>query len=195
MFEKQEGDLCPVCAMRLVAFEKLPLSDDALAEDGSPREPGHEPLPVTYFGRGRGLLALISMAGLVAFTRPWVHLTLPDIVDYSGFELSTRLGWVWAAGVAWLVLGPTVLSRRSIFQMRGARVAACFLAAIPGVTACILLASPPHPHRLPVRFAFQGGIYATLGLSVLAFLLGLVFGGRLDDIRVDRGTSRGQVLH
>jgi hypothetical protein len=46
-----------------------------------------------------------------------------------------------------------------------------------------------------VRFAFQGGLYATLALSVAAVALGLVFGGRLDDISVERGTSRGQVVH
>jgi hypothetical protein len=80
-------------------------------------------------------------------------------------------------------------------QMRGARVAACFLGAVPGVTAGILLARPPHAHGIPVRFDFQAGLYATLGLSVAAVVLGLVFGGRLDDIRVERGTSRGQVVH
>jgi len=195
MFEKREREACPVCGVSLVAFEKLPPSEEALGEDGAPAEPEWEPLPATYVGRGRGPLALVAVAGLVAFALPWVHLTMPDVVDYSGLELSTRLGWVWGAGVAWFVLAPTVLSRRSIMQMRGARVAACFLGAIPGVTAAILLARPPHPHGIPVRFAFQAGLYATLGLSVAAFALGLVFGGRLDDIRVERGTSRGQVVH
>jgi hypothetical protein len=195
MFEKRERDACPVCGVALVAFEKLSPSEDALNEDGAPREPEYEPLPATYFGRGRGPLALVALAGLVAFVLPWVHLTMPDVVDYSGLELSTRLGWVWGAGVAWFVLAPTVLSRRSIIQMRGARVAACFLGAVPGVTAGILLARPPHAHGIPVRFAFQAGLYATLGLSVAAFVLGLLFGGRLDDIRVERGTSRGQVVH
>lgn len=195
MFEKREREACPVCGVALVAFEKLSPSEDALNEDGAPREPEYEPLPATYFGRGRGPLALVALAGLVAFVLPWVHLTMPDVVDYSGLELSTRLGWVWGAGVAWFVLAPTVLSRRSIIQMRGARVAACFLGAVPGVTAGILLARPPHAHGIPVRFAFQAGLYATLGLSVAAFVLGLLFGGRLDDIRVERGTSRGQVVH
>jgi len=195
MFERRERDACPVCGVALVAFEKLPPSDEALSEDGAPREPEYEPLPATYMGRGRGPLALVAVAGLVAFVLPWVHLTLPEVVDYSGLEISTRIGWVWGAGVAWFVLAPTVLSRRSIVQMRGARVAACFLGAVPGVTAAILLARPPHPHGIPVRFAFQAGLYATLGLSAAAFVLGLLFGGRLDDIRVERGTSRGQVVH
>jgi hypothetical protein len=195
MFEKSERGACPVCGVALVAFEKLPPSEDALNEDGAPREPEYEPLPATYFGRGRGPLAVVAALGLVAFALPWVHLTMPDVVDYSGLELSRRLGWVWGAGVAWFVLAPTVLSRRSIMQMRGARVAACFLGAIPGVTAGILLARPPHAHGIPVRFAFQAGLYATIGLSLAAFVLGLLFGGRLDDIRVERGTSRGQVVH
>jgi hypothetical protein len=195
MFERREEDACPVCGVALVRFDRLPPSDDALDEDGAPREPAYEPLPMTYVGRGRGPLALVAIAGLIAFLLPWVHLTLPEVVDYSGLDLSTRIGWVWGAGVAWFVLAPTVVSRRSIMQMRGARVAACFLGSVPGATAMILLVRPPHAHGIPVRFAFQGGLYATLGLSAAAVLLGLFFGGRLDDIRVERGTSRGQVVH
>jgi hypothetical protein len=195
MFEKREREICPVCGVALVDFEKLPLSDDALSEDGAPREPEYQTLPIGYVGRGRGPLALVAFAGLFAFAFPWVHLTMPDVVDYSGLELSMRLGWVWGAGVAWFVLAPTVLTRRSIVQMRGARVSACFLGIIPGVTAAILLARPPHPHAIPVRFSFQAGIYATLALSMAAFVLGLRFGGRVDDMRVERGSSRGQVVH
>jgi hypothetical protein len=188
MFEKNEADACPVCGVPLVAFEKLSPSAEALEEDGAPVAPEHELLPRTYIGRGRGPLAGLAVAGLVAFFLPWVHVTLPDTVDYSGLSIAMRLGWAWGAGVAWFVLGPTVISRRTIMQMRGARVAAAFLAAIPGMTVALLLARPPHgAHHVP--------LYATLALSVVAVAFAALFGGPVDVIRVQHGTSRGQTVH
>ncbi len=196
MFEKGEVTACPVCGVPLVAFEKLAPSADALAEDGTPIAPEHEPLPRTYMGRGRGALAGLAAAGLVAFFLPWVHVTMPDTADYSGLSIAMRLGWVWGAGVAWFVLGPTVLSRRTIVQMRGARVAATFLAAVPGMTTALLLARPPHgTHHVPLRFTFEPALYATLALSAAAVAFALLFGGPLDEIRVQQGTSRGQTVH
>jgi hypothetical protein len=180
----------------LVPLEKLPLSADAMLEEGAPPPPEFELLPATYLGRGRGLLAILALAGMTAFFLPWVNVTLPDIVSYSGFALARRLGWVWAAGVAWLVLVPTVVSRRSIGKMRGARLAATLLAAIPGVTAVLLLARPPHgSHGVPLKFTFGYGLYAALALSVAAIAIAFRFGGRIDDIRVKRGTSQGQLVH
>jgi hypothetical protein len=174
----------------------LPPSVDAQVEDGVPHQPEYDPLAATYLGRGRGALAALAVGGLAAFMAPWVHVTMPDIVTLSGFALARRLGWSWGAGVAWFVLLPTVLSRRSIMQMRGARVAAAFLAAVPGVTAAVLLARPPHgSHGVPLRFVFGEGLYATLGLSILALAFALGFGGRVDSIVVRRGTSQGQVVH
>ena len=100
------------------------------------------------------------------------------------------------AGVAWFILVPTVLSRRTIFQMRGARVATAFLAAIPGMTTLVLLTRPPHgSHGVPVHFTYQPGLYSTLALSVAALFAALALGGRGDDIRVRRGTSAGQLVH
>ncbi len=165
-------------------------------EDGIPHEPEWEPLPRTYWRRGRGALAVLTVCGVAAFVSPWVHVTLPDVTTYSGVALAHRLGWAWGAGVAWFVLLPVVLSRRSIVQMRGARVATSFLSAVPGTTAALLLARPPHgSHGVPLRFSFEWGIYATLALSIAALAVGLFFGGRPDDIRLRRGTSAGQVVH
>jgi hypothetical protein len=196
MFERNERRACPVCGVELVAFEKLPASDEVLNEDGLPREPEYEPLPAAYLGRGRGVLVALALAGLGAFFMPWVHVTLPDITTYSGFALARRLGWAWGAGVGWFILVPTVLSRRSIMQMRGARVAAAFLAAVPGVTACVLLGRPPHgSHGVPLHFTFGAGLYATVALSLAALAVAFVLGGRVDDIRLRRGTSHGQVVH
>jgi hypothetical protein len=196
MFERGESPNCPVCGVSLVAFEKLPISDEALSEDGVVRQPEWEPLPFTYLGRSRGALALLALAGLVAFFQPWVHLTMPDVVSYSGFEMARRLGWAWGAGVAWFVLFPMVVTRRSIMKMRGARVAASFLAAVPGLTAALLLARTQHgAHGVPLHYTWGWGLYATLALSVVAIAFALFFGGRVDDIALGRGTSAGQVVH
>jgi hypothetical protein len=199
MFPQKEhaaGSACPVCGVALVAFEKLPPSHDALGEDGVARQPEWEPLPATYPGRGRAALALLAALGLVAFFAPWVHETMPDVVTYTGFALARRLGWAWGAGVGWFVLLPIVLTRRSIMQMRGARVAASFLGAVPGVTAALLLARPPHgTHGVVLHFDFAWGLYTTLVASAVAVGVALFFGGRLDDIALQRGTSAGQVVH
>jgi hypothetical protein len=122
-------------------------------------------------------------------------MTLPDIQTLSGFDLARRLGWAWGAAVAWVVLVPTVLSRRSIMQLRGARVAAVFLALVPAVTVAILLARPPHSTLVPVRFDWGWPMYATLGVSLLAAAVSLSLGGRIDDIETVRGSSAGQTLH
>jgi hypothetical protein len=196
MFELGEARTCHTCGVALVAFDKLPASDEALSEDGVVRQPEWEPLALTYLGRGRGALALLALAGAAIFFVPWVHLTMPDVVSYSGFEVSRRLGWAWGAGVAWFVLLPTVLSRRSIMNMRGARVAAAFLSAVPGLTAGLLLARPPHgAHGVPVHFTWGWGLFATLALSIAAVAFAVFFGGGLVDIALRRGNSGGQVVH
>jgi hypothetical protein len=199
MFEEGEEDACPVCGMALTEFAKLPKSShaaDADEHDLLPVSPEHEPLPAKYMGRGKGILALLGALGLVVFFLPWIRMHLPYELTISGFDLARgRLGWVWATGVAWVVLVPTVLSRRSIFQMRGARVAAAFLSAIPGVTASILMARPPSGGMVPLRFEYAWPIFATLLVSAIATLVATRLGGRVDDIKVTRGSSKGQELH
>ena len=195
MFEEGEETVCPVCGMTLARLEKLPRATHDVTEDGVPVEPDIEPLPITYLGRGKGALLVVAAAGLALFFEPWVHVTMPDVFDLSGFDLARRLGWAWGAAVAWIVLVPTVLSRRSIRQLRGARVAAAFLAAVPAVTTAILLLKPPHSSLVPIQFAWSPAFWATLGVSLVGTLLGARLGGRVDDIQVSRGTSVGQDLH
>lgn len=197
MFEEGEAKTCPVCGMALTKFENLPSSIDAIHDEGDvPAAPEHEPLAWNYFLRGRGVLPILAVAGVVLFFLPWVRLTMPYIDAKSGFDLAhQRIGWLWAACVGWTVLIPTVLSRRSIAQLRGARVAAAFLAAIPAVAVGVLLAKPPHGGLIPVRYTWDWPIYAMLGVSLLAIAFAVRLGGGVDDIKVARGTSKGQHLH
>ena len=196
MFEEGETELCPHCEVPLAPFEKLPRSHDAALEgDEIPVEPQHEPLRMTDMRRGKGATLVLALAGLTLLFLPWVTVTLPDEATYTGFELARRLGWAWGAGCAWVVLVPTVLSRESIAQLRGARVVATFLAAIPAITVGILLARTPHRALVPVRFEWGWPMYVTLLVSLVAVVVSLRLGGRIDDLKVARGTSRGQTLH
>lgn len=197
LFEEGEAKACPVCQMPLTKLHKLPPSHDAVYDDiGVPTAPELEPLPLTYLGRGKGPLAALGLLGLVLFFLPWVQLTMPYIASKSAFDLAhERIGWLWACCVCWIVLVPTVLSRRSILQMRGARVAAAFLSVIPTVSIAILLARPPRGGIIPVRYTWGWPLWATLALSLAAVLLSIRLGGSIDVIDVKRGSSKGQPLH
>jgi hypothetical protein len=197
MFEEGEAKSCPVCGMALAQLHKLPPSLDALHDEaGVPTAPEAQLLPRTYLGRGKGALAALGLAGLAFFFLPWVQLTLPYIASKSAFNLAhERIGWLWACCAAWVVLVPTVLSRRSILEMRGARVAAAFLSAIPGVAIAILLAKPPRGGLIPVRYTWDWPMWATLAVSAVAILLSLRLGGSAQVITLRRGSSKGQTLH
>ena len=195
MFEEGEERACPVCGVALTPFEKLPPSHDARWDDDVPNDPEYEPLPATYMGRSKGALALLGLTGLALFFLPWISVTLPDIFSLTGMDIARRLVWPWGAGVAWVVLVPTVLSRRSVVQMRGARVAAAFLSAIPAITGGVLLMRPPHATLVPIRFTYAWPFWGTVGVSLLAAAVAVRFGGRLDDIKVSRGTSVGHDVH
>jgi hypothetical protein len=195
MFEKDEATACPVCNMPLVAFEKLPPSYEAATEDGVPIQPLHEKLPATYMRRGKGALALIGFIGLAMFFLPWIHVKVPDVQILSGWQLGKSLGWAYGAGVAWMVLIPTVLSRRTLAEMFGARVAAAFLCAIPGVEVLVLHTFPPRTLYYTLGFDFAWPYWVTAVLSVLGVFFALRLGGRPEDIEVRRGTSSGQIVH
>jgi hypothetical protein len=199
MFETGEARECPTCGLGLDPIHKLrpsPTLHEVIDEWDKDLGPTHDRLPWHYLARGRGLLVLFSLIGLGLFMLPWVHESVPYATDFSGWQLSHRLGWSWAALVAWVVLVPTVASRRSIVQLRGARVAAPFLGAIPGLTAAILLAiPPPKPAYFSVTYDYLWPIYATLALSALAILVGVRLGGRVDVLVAKTGDSVGQTLH
>jgi hypothetical protein len=197
MFEEGEATSCPVCGMELTKFDKLPVSIEAIHDDGEiPLEPEHDLLPWSCLRRGKGIMILLAVFGVALFFLPWVRLTLPYIDSKSGFDLAhQRIGWLWASLVGWTVLIPTVLSRRTIAKLRGARVAAMFLSAIPAIAVTILLSKPPRGGLVPVRYTWDWPIYAVLAVSMVALAFATRLGGRVDDIKVARGSSNGQPLH
>ena len=195
MFEESEAVSCPVCGMKLAPLKDLPPSHDARAEELFSISPAEEELPASYMGRGKGVLGILAFIGLALFFVPWIHVSRPDTFEMSGFDLARKVGWSWGAAVAWVILVPTVMSRRSIIQMRGARVVAASLSFIPALTVAIFLLKPPHSNLVPIHIEFAPAIFLTLLVSAVATVVSLRFGGPIDDIPDARGTSAGETLH
>jgi hypothetical protein len=97
------------------------------------------------------------------------------------------------------VLVPTVLSRRTIAQLRGARVAAAFLSATSLVSCAALLIRPPHSPYYHSHFSYDPAFWLTMIVSAVGFALSLRLGGRVDDIDLTRGRApdsrSGEALH
>jgi hypothetical protein len=197
LFEPSEASACPDCGLGLKDLAKLPPSYDAKIEYPEEPTPPHlETLPWTFLGRGRALLLALAVSGFALFFAPWVSETAPDLLVMSGFDIAHLSGFFWAPAVAWFVLFPLVLTRRSVHKMRGARVAVALLAAIALLTVVLPLVHPPpsSPHRV-VRIAWCWGIYASAAVGLAALLAAFRFGGRLDDLPT-RATRRGdETLH
>jgi hypothetical protein len=197
LFQPGEANSCPDCDLGLKELGKLPPSYDAQVEYPEIPVPPHmETLPWTYTGRNRALLVGLTVAGLLMFFMPWVHETAPELRTLSGFDLAHLRRFFWAPATAWFVLLPLVMTRRSIYKMRGARVAVGFLAGIALVTVAILLLHPPasQPH-LTVRIEWAWGLYASGAVALAAVAATLGFGGKLDDVPTKAPRRGDEILH
>jgi hypothetical protein len=197
MFERGETKTCPICGVGLTALAKLPPTQDASDESWEEPLPPHmETLPWGYWRRGRAALLLLAVVGLALFFAPWVIETAPETRTMSGFGFARRLGWIWASGVAWFVMFPLVLTRRSIYRMRGARVAVGFLAGIVLTTVAVRLAFTPTPSVFrPVRFEWGYGLYGTGIVAAIALCAAFFFGGRIDDVPTKTPRRGDETLH
>ncbi len=214
LFTAEEARQCPECEVALVGMNQLPPSLDALedeAEQGQVTFPEDRLLPSTYLGRGRGALLALSLAGLAAFFLPWVELTMPESVVYSGFDLARgRAGWLWGGVTAWLVLIPLVLTRRTIARMRGVRIVTVMFAAMTFSEVLMLWLLPPRRGITPLSLHFRYGLFLSGGISLAAAVVAARFGGSLDNLpkllldtrasdaepeRPVRETSAGRTLH
>ena len=209
LFPSAEAHQCPECGVKLVAMENLPPSFDAVADEAEAGEivlPEQRPLPWNYFGRMRGALLLIAVAGLLAFFTPWVELRIPDLDVRSGFDLARgRAGWLWGGAAAWLVILPLVWTRRTISRLRGVRLVTALLASMTLVEVAMLRSIPPHAqHHLPLQIEWRWGLYASLVTSLLGIASAFRLGGNLEQLprivtdlsSADPGeTSSGQTLH
>jgi hypothetical protein len=198
LFTPGEVKACPECDIEVVPLAELPESHDAtlvdqpLFEDG----PEDETHSWTYLGRERGALGMLAALGIAVFFAPWLHETSPEIRSWSGFEFARNLAWIWAGGVAWFVMLPLILSRRTIRQMRGARVAVGFLAGAVLVTVGTRIAFPPEQHPLvPLRYSWGWGLYTSGFLALIALVLATRFGGSLADMPTRQRRQGDETIH
>lgn len=192
LFTTGEAQTCPECGLDLSPLSKLPVSREADLEEPEAIAPAEAQLPWTYAGRGRAVLFGLAVLGLVAFFLPWVRELAPEIRELSGFGLARKLTWMWASGVAWFVMIPLVITRRSISRMRGARVAVGFLAAIVLTVVCVRVGVTPSASPLrPVRFEWTYGIWASGLLSISALIAAALFGGRIEPLDNAKMHRRG----
>lgn len=187
LFTEGETEACPVCGVPLSPIAKLPMSYEArvaLAAELAEVPPEDRTVPWTYYRRGRGALLLVAILGLAAFFLPWVRLHQPEELVYSGFDLARGRGtWFFGCAIGWFVLIPLVVTRRTVYKMRGVRIIAAMFAALSIVETTELLLRPPHGNRfITLSFDWGFGLYATLVLGVIGVVLGARFGGRIDDI-------------
>jgi hypothetical protein len=197
MFAGGEVRRCPECGVDVVPFTSLSPSEDAKAIDGAdPVPPEDEILPWAHSGRSRGALLMVALAGLGVFFAPWLHERTPEIRTLNGFEFARLLGWLWGAAVGWLVMIALVITRRTIRQMRGARLAVAIMAALVLATVGLRIALVPKPHPLvPLRFDWGWGLYACGGLALLALGLSLRFGGSTADMPTAERRRGDETLH
>jgi hypothetical protein len=183
MFTSGEHPACPVCGVELVATHKLPKTQAELDEEAARTPPDEEKLPWTYAGRGRAALVVLAAAGLATFFMPWVRESMPENQVLSGMEMARRIGWSWAPAVAWFVMIPLVLSRRSVARMRGARVAVGFLAGIALATVVVRVAfTPVSTHLRTVRFTWGEGMWLNAAIAVVAIAVAIRFGGSTTEL-------------
>jgi len=187
IFPENEGPRCPACDLPLVDPHRLPPSAEARAEE--PQRPIDPPEDVRqswfYWRRGRGPLLGLAIVGLGLFFAPWVRLGRPDPVALSAFDLARgNLGFLWGGAVGWFILVPLVASRRSVSELRGARVIA-FTFSIMTVCECALLFfRPPQDYAyFSAELETAWGLGASALISVLGAAWSLMLGGSLRDLR------------
>ncbi len=204
LYVDDEHHVCPECGVELRELSSLPLSAEAQAlehEEGThaavATAPQAEPLPWTDLSRGRGPLLAVALAGFaVFFFAPFVAFTAPASSVLTAFHMARSAKIVWSLLVSWMILVPAVLSRRTILQMWGARVACAFLSAVPGVYSLIALGGPTSkPTRIPnvvYHWHWGPGLYGTIALSAVATYFALRFGGPVhEEAAPARRATRG----
>jgi hypothetical protein len=202
LYTRGEVDICPQCDLVIQPLAELPPSHEAqmltAAEEGPiiAHSPEDEKVSWAYLGRARGPLMMVALLGVAAFFSPWLHERSPEIRDLSGFEFARVLGWLWAAGVAWFVMIPLVVTRLTIRQMRGARVAVGFLASMVLLTVLTRISIQPTPHPMvAIRYSWGWGMYLSGFLGALALGLAFRFGGTLEDMPSEQGRPTDETLH
>lgn len=183
LFPRAEAKSCPDCDLPLIALEKLPPSprEELDLPDSSP----DGRFGAWFLGRGRGGLVGLSLVGGWLFTQPWVRLSGVETAVLSAYDLArTGVTWLFGGAVAWFLLVPLVLSRRSVSELRSIRIPVVTGALMTSVEALMLLLVPPSPHPLlSTEIDYAWGLHAALFHSLLTAAVATRLGGSLEDLR------------
>jgi hypothetical protein len=165
---------CPDDDLPLVAWDALPARPEAeLGDDEEAR--------LTDLRRGRAELLLGGALLLASSMAPFVEIAGDGRVQrFSTLSAaSTAAPGLWSVPFAGALFLSLVLRRRTPRQMRGARLAALFVALVPVATAmysAFRIDANSVGQFVDVSFLWGGALIA-VG-SLLAFIGGLRFGGR-----------------
>jgi hypothetical protein len=184
LFAQTEAHQCPDCGLALRPLHELPPSLDAeQIEPPAPVPVEYELRPWSYLGRGRGWLLAASVAGIALLFTPWLREQAPSSRHWSGYEFARELPWLWAIPVAWFILFALVLSRRTVYHMRGARLAVGLLAMMALATSLLRIALRPESGPYLTRsYEWGWGLYASAVLALGTMGLAFRFGGKAADV-------------
>jgi hypothetical protein len=199
LFAKAEHERCPNCDVKLIAMHKLPPSLEVRAELDAETPPELTALPWTYWRRGRGALIALSILGIAFFFGPWIELVRPELTTVSGYELAhSHAGWLWGGVLGYFIMIPLVFTRRHVRALRGVRVICTVLALMTlSEVAMLVLVPPAQSSVVRVEFHFGWALIASGVVSLLATLVALRLGGKVEDLReLPRAeTSAGHTVH
>lgn len=166
---------CETCDVALVPVRKLgPSPEERLAWEAMP--PEERPIPLSAFSHGRALLVAAALVGIVAYQLPWLEVRSADVWIMHGSDFGRRLRWPHAVLAAWIVVVPTVVTRRTIGRLLAARPILGALAALPLFTLAVLHARPPTHRLLQVDVAWLFGSWLELAASFLGLVATLRLG-------------------
>ena len=195
MFEEGEAKSCPVCGMKLAKFDKLPPSLDAVHDEGGvparARARAASPGPTSVAARARSSRSAsrASCSSSCPGCSSPCRTSTPSRASISRTSASAGCGRRSSAGSCSFPPSSAAATSRSCVA-RAWRLR--FSAQFPAIAVGILLAKPPRGGIVPVRYTWDWPIYAMLAVSLIAIVVAVRLGGRADDIKVSRGTSKGQ---
>ena len=135
------------------------------------------------FRRGRGLLPVLAILGLLTYALPWFSQTLPETRILTGYQLARHhVGWLWGGAVGWFTLIPLVVTRRSIAAMRGVRMISAVFASLTATEVLVFVnITASRQNQVVVQFAWEWGIWISCFVSALGACIAANLGGSVPD--------------
>ncbi len=178
IFRSDEAErLCPGCGLELLPLSKVASGEDVL-DEGLPETTPDPLLPWYSWRHGRGPLALTALLSIGTFFAPWIELIHPEHRMLSGFALARASApWLWASPVAWFVMVPLVLTRRTRGELRGVRFICTIFVGLSLVDLILLALIPAsRSGRVPIAFIWASGYWCSTALSAAGLVLALRLG-------------------